>query len=84
MMAGAEIIQLSPTQAEIIYSLAEAMPLPLAHERLFAKLWGQNPIDNPEVTLRVIVTKLRKKIKPAGMNIKSVWGVGYALEYGGA
>jgi DNA-binding response OmpR family regulator len=81
LMAGGEVINLPPTEAELVYVLVNAMPMPADVERIIAKLWGANPIDDPINTLHVYIYKLRKKLKIAGLSIRNVWGVGYALEY---
>lgn len=81
LMAGGEIIQLTKTEAELVSVLTNAMPLGVDRERIFANLWGANPIEDPHRSLQVYVHKLRKKLKPAGLGIRTMWGTGYALEY---
>jgi DNA-binding response OmpR family regulator len=81
LMAGGEVLKLAPMEAEIIAVLVEAMPRPVDHERLIAKLWGGNPISAPQDSIGVRISHLRKKIAPTGLQIKTHWGRGYALEY---
>lgn len=81
LMAGGEIIQLQPMEAEIVSVLVEAMPRPVGHERLIMRLWGGSEIDSARDSVGVRICHLRKKIAPAGLQIKTHWGRGYALEY---
>lgn len=81
IMAGGEIVQLSPTEAEFASILLKAMPLGVERERIIARLWGAAPINDPEKALHVYATKLRKRLKPIGVGIRSIWGIGYAMEY---
>lgn len=81
IMAGGEILHLPPMETEILAVLAEAMPRPVDYGRLIARLWGGNPIDYPRDSINVRISKLRRKIEPLGLAIKTHWGRGYALEY---
>lgn len=52
----------------------------ISKERLFVSLYSDYndpPTDN---NLRVLVSKLRKKLSPFGVVIKFIWGQGYLLE----
>jgi DNA-binding response OmpR family regulator len=81
LMAGGEIIRLTPREAEIASILVDAMPMPAERERIFSKLYGGVPTEAPEKMLEVYVWRLRKKLAPAGLSIRTVWGTGYAMEY---
>ena len=48
-------------------------------ETLYRKIWGQ-PILKDKNALQVTVTRLRKKIEPAGYSIVSIRGKGYIFE----
>ena len=48
-------------------------------ETLYKKIWGQ-PMLKDKNALQVTVTRLRKKIEPAGYSIVSVRGKGYRFE----
>lgn len=81
LMAGGEVLTLAPMEAEIIAILVDAMPQPVNHERMISKLWGGNPIEFPRDSIGVRICSLRKKLASAGLQIKTHWGRGYALEY---
>lgn len=81
LLAGAEVIKLSKREAEFMYALIGAMPMPLRRERIVANVFGAQELEDPEKSVHVYICKLRKKIKKAGLSIRTVWGTGYALEY---
>ena len=51
----------------------------MSAETLYKKMWGQ-PMFIGKNALQVTVTRLRKKIEPAGYNIVSIRGKGYVFE----
>lgn len=81
LMAGAEVVKLAPMEAEIVSILSEAMPRVVPHEKLIMRLWGGDEIEWARDSVGVRICKLRKKLAPAGLAIKTHWGRGYALEY---
>lgn len=81
LMAGAEIVKLTRREAEIMSVLIEAMPAPINNERMIARIWGGDPVEDAYDCIKVHICKLRKKIGIAGLAIRTVWGAGHALEY---
>lgn len=65
-------------ETQILSSLLSAKLI--SKERLLVSLYSDYndpPTDN---NLRVLVSKLRKKLSPFGVVIKFIWGQGYLLE----
>lgn len=52
----------------------------ISRERLFASLYSHYNEPPSYRVLDVLITKLRKKLSPVGVVIKTVWGRGYYLE----
>lgn len=49
-------------------------------QSIMAALYSDRPDDDPEMKIvDVFICKLRKKVKPFGVEIQTVWGHGYAL-----
>lgn len=69
---------LTKYETKVLSSLLSAKFI--SKERLFVSLYSDYndpPTDN---NLRVLVSKLRKKLSPFGVVIKFIWGQGYLLE----
>lgn len=69
---------LTKYETKVLSSLLSAKFI--SKERLFVSLYSDYndpPTDN---NLRVLVSKLRKKLSPFGIVIKFIWGQGYLLE----
>jgi two-component system OmpR family response regulator len=73
-------IQLTGRQAEVISLLVEAMPAPVSHERMIARVYGADPILDADATLKQYVSQIRKKVACFGLQIRTIHGSGYALE----
>ena len=54
----------------------------ISGESLFTIVWGEKPeSDQPESKLvAVYISKLRAKLKPHGIEIKTRWGQGFYME----
>jgi DNA-binding winged helix-turn-helix (wHTH) protein len=50
---------------------------PVPHEALWEAVWGRTPLTIH--TLRVLVSRLRLKLLPYGLNIIPMFRVGYRL-----
>jgi two-component system cell cycle response regulator CtrA len=49
-------------------------------DQLMAALYSHRPEDPPEMKIvDVFICKLRKKLKPIGVEIETLWGQGYRL-----
>lgn len=52
-------------------------------DSIMAALYRDFGLDEPEEKIvDVLVCKIRKKLKPFGVTIQTIWGQGYALEDG--
>lgn len=81
LLAGGEIIQLTPREAEIAQMLSSRMPAPLDNESLISGIYGGMPTDDAYNTIKQFVFRLRRKLAPAGLSIRTIWGQGHVMEY---
>ncbi len=70
---------LTPKEAKLLSALASRMVC--SKEFLHLTLYGLDPSGGAEIKIvDVFICKIRKKISPAGINIVTQWGSGYALD----
>lgn len=77
-----EEINLTPTEFEILYLLANNLGRVFSAEQLFEKVWKEQYFDSKN-TVMVHIRKIREKLKTQANEtalIKTVWGVGYKIE----
>ncbi|MEP6833982.1 MAG: response regulator [Gemmatimonas sp.] len=77
-----EIVHLTPTEWELLRTLATHPNQTLTHNQLFAAIWG-NAAGDAQQYLRVYVGQLRRKIEADPVrpqHIKTEPGVGYRFE----
>jgi two-component system, OmpR family, KDP operon response regulator KdpE len=65
VVAGGEVVRLTPTEFDILRYLASQANKPVPHRRLLQAIWGPEYSDQIEY-LRVFINQLRKKIEPPG------------------
>jgi DNA-binding response OmpR family regulator len=73
--------KLTSKQAEVAYILARRMPAPVPNDMMLDQLYG-GATDAPvsaENCLRVFTCKLRKAVRPIGLDVLNVYGRGYSL-----
>jgi DNA-binding response OmpR family regulator len=70
---------LTVQQSAFLQALLQNYPAPKPRENIFNAVWGH---DSPvgDKILDVTAYKIRKVIRPIGLDIKSEWGIGYRLE----
>lgn len=76
------VINLTPTEFEIILLLASHPGRVFAAEEIFTRVWGEKSYDANN-TVMVHIRKIREKIEDDPRHplyIKTVWGVGYKVE----
>ncbi|WP_206809690.1 response regulator transcription factor [Paradesulfitobacterium ferrireducens] len=75
-------VSLTPTEFDILQFLMENRGMVLSTERIFEKVWREKYFESNN-TVMVHIRKLREKIEkdPRRPAIKTVWGVGYKLDY---
>jgi two-component system OmpR family response regulator len=76
---GDEPIVLTPRELSILDALTEQAGRVVMKRALFGTVFPQDTDAAPNA-LEVRVSRLRKKLQPAGVTIRSVRGVGYRLE----
>jgi len=79
-------VQLSPQQARIFAALAHARSRGITIDSLIYAVWIESGKDEPEtaaIAVRVVISRMRRKLKKVGLTIRNHWGFGYALEQQG-
>ena len=77
-----ELINLTPTEFEILWLLCENAGNVVSSEKIFETVWKEKYLDCNN-TVMVHIRRLREKLKEPSRNpriIKTVWGVGYRIE----
>lgn len=70
--------RLTPHETKILGRLMKGGPV--NKRSLMDCVYTKGIDDEPEIKIvDVFVCKMRKKVKPFGMEIKTIWGVGYQL-----
>ncbi|MGC4892238.1 helix-turn-helix domain-containing protein [Micromonospora sp. DT31] len=72
-------LALADSEAAILAPLAENFQCVVARKALVERGWGQ-PSDQYRNALDLRILRLRRRIAPLGLEIKTVWGRGYMLE----
>ena len=70
-------VLLSPLERAIAAALVAQFEVPVRDEDLVALAWAEG--DGSGAALRVHAARLRKRLKPAGLELTSVRGYGYML-----
>lgn len=78
--AGQGVASLSPMEMEIFARLAEVRPRMLTKDALFDWLYQLDEDGGPDPTiLRIYMSKIRRKIRPLGLEIETIWGRGWCF-----
>jgi len=78
-IADRGVVQLTGTEAELMWVLVTRMPGAVALDSLYSALWGGTEPAQPENDLRVHVSHLREKIAPLGFVVENIHGRAYRL-----
>lgn len=78
-MIGSEDILLTPREFAILLYLVRNKGCEVEAEHLYEAAWGQ-PMTEDANAVRVAVSRLREKIRPSGIHIETVRGMGYRLK----
>ena len=75
-------VDLSPRQKRLVYALAVRPGRLMFRDQLIAAIYAdRNPDYWPESqVLNVMVSQVRKKLRPLGVTISTVWAEGYRLD----
>lgn len=79
---NAKEIALTPIEFSILWYLCERRGNVVSSEELFEAIWGEKYLDNNN-TVMAHIARLREKMNEPARKpkfIKTVWGVGYAIE----
>lgn len=80
VVSGGRFATLTGTESRILAVLAERAPILSSKTYLMDQLYALNNGDEPfEKILDVYICKIRRKIKPLGIEIVTHWGKGYSL-----
>ncbi|MFN7928472.1 MAG: helix-turn-helix domain-containing protein [Blastocatellia bacterium] len=74
---GAPIYSLGRKEFLIFACLLRAKGRPVQHQAIWQQVWQEENINDP--ALRVHINSLRRKLKPYGIEIHTMVGVGYYL-----
>jgi hypothetical protein len=71
--------EITAEQALLIRALARPRPTPVAEAFLISQVWKKSPPKYATEQLRAMTQELQKGLKPLGLELKKVPGVGYQL-----
>lgn len=80
---GGQTITVSRTETDLLECLVRQFGLPVPRETLQECL-PERPGGSSRNALDLHIMRLRKRITPLGLSIRTVWGLGYLLEAAGA
>lgn len=72
-------VAVSPTEADLLGVLVSRFGQVVERDALAARL-SDRGADSRRNALNLHVMRVRRRIQPLGLTIRTVWGVGYALE----
>lgn len=79
VVAGGRLAVLAPGEAAILLCLQQKAPRLVTKQALLDELC-LHEVDQPEIKIvDVYVCKIRKKLKPLGIDIQTIWGRGYRM-----
>lgn len=71
--------RLTKSESGVLAFLYARSPHAMSKERVLAAVWGEHEECPGEKIVDVVLSKLRPKLKPAGIVIETRWGDGFAL-----
>ena len=82
LVAGSGVAQFTAREADYFSCFAAKWPEPVTRWFLYDWVYGAEPGDGvQERIIDVFVMKLRRKIRPLGLDIENIWAKGYRLVY---
>jgi DNA-binding response OmpR family regulator len=81
--ANGQFIELGPREWTVMEYLLIHVPKPVSKEKLLAALTGWDKEITPNA-IEVYISRLRGKLEPHGIGLRSIRGFGYRLELVGA
>lgn len=80
VVSGREII-FSKTLFNLFSHLYRRMPNHVTHDSIMTVLYADSLEPPFDAALKMHIMKLRRLLEPTELNIKTIWGVGYRLEF---
>jgi two-component system response regulator ResD len=81
VMSRGEQVSLNRREYDLLLFFCRNMQQVFSREQLIAQIWGME-FDGGDRSVDICVQRVRSKLKEhqAGLQIKTVWGVGYMME----
>ncbi|HBY94083.1 MAG: response regulator transcription factor [Ardenticatenaceae bacterium] len=82
VLRDGHLVELTPTEYNLLYHLVRNAGRTMPHQMLLAKVWGPEYEDEIEY-VKVYIRRLRDKLEPDRKNPRYIitdWGVGYRFE----
>jgi DNA-binding response OmpR family regulator len=79
VMVRGNVAHLGSREAEIVFVLAQAMPVPVSRQSILKKVWAVTEREPSINNIDVYISNIRRKILPLGLKIMSHHGKGFQL-----
>jgi DNA-binding response OmpR family regulator len=76
-----EVYQLTHNELRLLTMLLKEPGKVCSREELFVEIFESDDVEDTR-RLEVLVSRLRRKLGPAGQALATVWGAGYRFEQG--
>jgi len=74
-----EIARLSPLETSILYVLWQSRPSLVSYDSVISGAWGINTPDGVRSCLNAMLSRIRRKVAPLGVDVRTVAGQGLYL-----
>jgi DNA-binding response OmpR family regulator len=74
-----QCVQITRRQADILAVLVKRMPMIVSYSILIEQVWSSSETESTANTLKVHISKIRRKLLPLGLKVERVWGRGFRL-----
>ncbi len=81
VLADGTALDLTQREYDVLALLIERCGKVVSKDFLFERIYGWDAQSTPSA-IEVFISRIRRKIEPAGMNIRVIRGLGYLLEAG--
>jgi DNA-binding winged helix-turn-helix (wHTH) protein len=77
------VTRLQATHAELLFALVACYPRYASHDYLISSMWGDHATEagDPLMALRVLLSGLRRMLKPTGFSIDVTYSKGWVLAH---
>lgn len=70
---------LTATETKVAALLLRRRGKMVTHESIISYVWGDEEPDSVENVMCIHVSRIRRKVRPHGLDIEMIWGRGYKL-----